>query len=157
MRISFKIINESTKTESWQGKTESSLSSSFQWRGSRNEVAWVNHIISIHSVRCKFMVLKFSLNANTRARISTLLKNQILAMSARTEIGLVKTVLVESSYIFKSDLLCHRTLVSLSHFVAAQKSRNKEVTTLPRCPFCTHSMGTEEEKVLQTCLTNTML
>lgn len=72
---------------------------------SRNEVTWVNHIISIHRVRCKFMVLKSSLNANTGARISTLLKNQILAMSARTEIGLDKTVLVESSYIFKSDPL----------------------------------------------------
>lgn len=35
MRISFKIIDESTKTESWQGKTENSLSSSFQWK-----IAW---------------------------------------------------------------------------------------------------------------------
>lgn len=103
------------------------------------------------------MVLKLSLNANTGARISTLLKNRILAMSARTEIGLVKTVLVESSYIFKSYLLCHRTLASLSHFIAAQKSRNKEVTTLPRCPFCMLNMGTEEEKVLHACLTHTML
>lgn len=51
------------------------------------------------------MTLKSSLNANTGARISTLLKNQILAILAHTEMSLVKTVLVESSYIFKSDLL----------------------------------------------------
>lgn len=67
---------------------------------SRNEVTWVNHIISIHRVRCKFMVLKSSLNANTGAGVSTLLKNRMLAISACTEI-----VSVESSYIFKTDLL----------------------------------------------------
>lgn len=59
--------------------------------GSRNKVTWVSHIISAYRVRCKFMVPKSSLNANTRARISTLLKNRVLAISAWTETGLVTT------------------------------------------------------------------
>lgn len=49
---------------------------------SRNKVTWVSHIISAYRVRRKFMVPKSSLNANTGARISTLLKNQLLAISA---------------------------------------------------------------------------
>lgn len=72
---------------------------------SRNEVTWVSHIISTHRVRYKLTVPKSSLNAYTGARISALLKNQVLAMSAWAEIGLAKTLLVESNCIFKTNLL----------------------------------------------------
>lgn len=77
---------------------------------------------------------KSSLNANSGA--NALLKNQVLAISAWSKIGLVKTLLMESSYVFKTDLLIIKLqflcLMSYKHRKPEmKKSLNSKPPTSP--------------------------